>query len=227
MSICYYDFDPMQSMIGLGKNRSAGNIVLHGRSNNPEMKIMLLSSDSGNPITLKEVFDELREMAFSSDGQLITDEWMSLDSDKRIRFFFLSRQSTRIEVRGELCRYTAFSYVLRNNQIEIYDCDNNSVNHRAYVDITMPIFYSVTKEQVLRKRFLKKAELVDSGYYKVSIECDNIDLYETGYVEYMCGDVPVPLTKEAINNGFFVKITKNEPELITRHRELIDLRRRG
>lgn len=222
-------FDNLHSMIGLGKTRTGRSIVLSGRSNDREMKIMFVRSESGTPIDLERIEEDLLKSVFSADGQLITDEWIVLNADLNTKVCFVSLQNTKCEVKGDLCRYTAFSYIFRNNQIEIYDCDNNQISHKAFVDITMPIFYSIEKAQLERRVgwFRNRTELIDSGYYKVTIDCDDIDLYEVGYVNYMCGDIPIPVTKEMIKKGFFVKAGKNDPELKTTRRELIDLRRRG
>lgn len=225
-NILYCPFDRLHSMIGLVKTDSGGHIALKGRSNDPEMKIMLISSAAGGEVNLRSVFDELSEKAMSSDGELLVDTWINIGSN--MKFYFQSIQNTRCEVKSRLCRYTAFSYILRNGQIEVYDSDTESVTHKAYVDITMPVFYSITQEKIPVKRFLKKIEMVDSGYCRVKFECDNIDLYKTGYIhiEYMGGEIKIPVTPEMVQNGFFLKESKIEPEIKTEHKELIDLRRR-
>lgn len=225
MKFIYCPYDKFQSMTGLTKTRSGVHIVLKGQSNNPEMKIMLIASPSGTRVSLRSVFDQLQEKAISSDGQLIFDTWCRLNDE--ISFYFVSIQNTRCEVKSQLCRYTAFAYILRNGQIEIYDCDNTTVTHKAYVDITMPVFYSIEKHQLeKRRRFHKNIEYVDSGYYKVQFECENKELYKTGYIIYVCGDYLIPVTSEMVCKGFYVKESSNEPEVKTTHKELIDLRRK-
>lgn len=224
MKFLYCPYDKFQSITGLTKIRSGGYIVLKGQSNNPEMKIMLITSSSGEEVSLCTVFDQLQEKAISSDGQLIVDTWCNLN-DKTS--FYFSLQNTRCEVKSNLCRYTAFAYILKNGQIAIYDCDNTTVTHKAYVDIKMPISYTIEKYQIeKRKRFHKTAEKVDSGYYRVKFECENEDLYKAGYVNYVCGDFLIPVTLDMIQKGFYVKKSNYEPEFETTRRELIDLWRK-
>ena len=224
MEFQYNKFDRLHSMISLSKARANGRVVLKGQSNDPEMKIMFISSASGANVDLESVFKELTLNALSSDGQLVVDNWTIFRPG--LKFYFQSIQNTRCDVKGQLCRYTAFAYILRNGKIEIYDCDKESVTHRAYVDITMPVYYSIKPKHIQRKKFLRAPEMVDSGYYEVSFECEDIDLYQNGYVEYLCGDIAIPITLEMIQNGFFVKVSKNEPELFTKRRELVELKRR-
>ena len=211
-------------MTNLSKTRANGQVVLRGQSDSPEMKIMLISSVSGVEITLKSVFEQLTERAFSSDGQLICDTWCSLTEN--MEFYFVSMQNTRCVVKSKLCRYTAFAYIIKNGKIDIYDCDNSMVTHKSYVDITMPIYYTITSEKVTIKKLFKKAETVDSGYYKISFDCENADLYVTGYIQYVCENILIPITTEMISNGMFVKKQKTEPELIIQNRQFIDLRRK-
>ena len=224
MEFQYYSFDRLHSMISLTKTRANGRVVLKGQSNDPEMKIMFISSNSGTSVDLGSVFDELTGNALSSDGQLIVDNWTVFRPG--LKFYFQSIQNTRCDVKSQLCRYTAYSYILRNGKIQIYDCDNESVTHRAYVDITMPIYYSIKAKQIQKKKFLRAAEMIDSGYCEVSFECEDMDLYQDGYIEYLCGDITIPVTLDMIQKGFFVKAAKNEPELLTKRRELVDLKRR-
>lgn len=224
MIIECHQFDRLHSMTNLSKTRSNGQIVLRGQCDDPEMKIMLISSPSGVEITLKSVSEYLNNKVFSVDGQLICDAWCNLTPE--ISFYFVSMQNTRCVVRSRLCRYTAFSYIIKNGQVELYDCDNNVVTHKSYVDITMPIYYTVETEKTTIKKMFRKPEVVDSDYYRISFDCENEDLYKDGYIQYVCGDVLIPVTLEMVHNGFFIKKHKNEPELITNYRELIDLGRK-
>ena len=224
MEFQYNSFDRLHSMIRLTKTRSNGRVVLNGQSNDPEMKIMFVSSDSGESVDLKSVFDDLTFNALSSEGQLVVDNWTLFRPG--LRFYFQSIQNTRCDVRSQLCRYTAFAYILKNDKVEIYDCDNESVTHRAYVDITMPVYYSIKSRQIEKKRFLRAPEMIDSGYCEVSFDCEDVDLYQDGYIEYLCGDIAIPVTSDMMQKGFFVKVSKNEPELYTKRRELVDLKRR-
>ena len=223
MVISYNEFNNLHSMIGILKSRVEGHIVLKGQSNDLEMKLMLISSNSGKSITLKSVFDELCKKAFSSYGELIVDSWVNINRDTK--FYFRSIQNVKCEVKSQLCRYTAFSYIIKNGQVEIYDCSEKE-SQKSYVDITMPICFSYEKDKKIVNRFLKKAEEVDSGYYKISIECEDEELYNTGYIEYLCGEISIPITKEMVQKGFYVKVMGKEPEIVTHHKELIDLRRK-
>ncbi len=224
MEFQYYAFDRLHSMISLSKTRANGRVVLKGQSNDPEMKIMFISSDSGTSVDLKSVFDDLTINALSAEGRLVADSWVLFRPG--LKFYFQSIQNTRCDVKSQLCRYTAFSYILKNGKVEIYDCDNESVTHRAYVDITMPVYYSIKPKLIQRRRFLRAAEMVDSGYCEVSFDCEDMDLYQDGYIEYLCGEISIPVTSDMLQNGFFVQVSKNEPELYTRRRELVDLKRR-
>ena len=221
MNISYKEFDVHHSMIGLLKNRINNSIVLKGQSNDPEMKIMLISSRSGMPITMSSVFPLLCENAISSEGELKVDNWIDIGND--VKCYFHSIQNVKCQVKGQLCRYTAFSYIQRNEEIIIYECD---AGHKAYVDIKLPISYGTSKETVVEKKFLRKAEEKYTGYYRITLQCEDPELYETGYIDYMCGEIPIPITKEMIQRKFFFsKDIGKEPELRTHCKELIDLRR--
>lgn len=221
MNVSYKEFDVHHSMIGLLKNRINNNIILKGQSNDSEMKIMLISSKSGMSITLSSVFSQLCECVFSDEGEVKVDTWVDICKD--VKCYFHSIQNVKCQVKGQLCRYTAFSYIIRNDEVIVYDCDNG---HKAFVDITMPIFYSIKKETVIKKRAFRKAEEVDTGYYRVSLECEDASLYKTGYIEYLCGEKLIPITEEMIKKDFFIKNTGKEPELTTHYKELVDLKRR-
>ena len=224
MELKYNVFDKLHSIIDLVKTQSKNQIFLNGRSNDPMVKILLISSSSGKKVFLESVFKELCDISFSGDGQLITDSWLSLQDGSKA--YFQSIQNTRCQVGNEPRRYTAFAYILRNGQIEIYDCDNATITHKSYVDITISIYYTVEKKYIEHNRFLRAPIRIDSGYYKIQFECENEDLYKTGYVDYVCGDFLIPLTREMIQKGFFVKVTRTDPELVSRHKELIDLWRK-
>lgn len=223
MKLNYNAFDKLRSMVDLVKTQSNNKIFLNGRSNDPKMKIMLISSRSGINISLQSIFNELCDIAFTRDGQLITDSWLPLQDGAKA--YFQSMQNTRCQVQNLLCRYTAFAYTLINDKVDIYDCDTFSNTYISYADITVPIYYSVEKKYIERTRFLRSSIRVDSGYNQIKITCDHPELYMDGYVEYMCGNVLIPLSRETIQNGFYVKAITSDPELVSRHKELIDLKR--
>ena len=224
MELKYNEFDKLHSMVDLVKTQSNNQIFLNGRSNDPKMKIMLISSRSGINISLQTFFDELCDISFSQNGQLITDTWIPLQDGAKV--YFQSRQNTRCQVQNFLCRYTAFAYNLINDKVDIFDCDTLSSTHISYLDITMSIYYSVEKKTIDRPRFLRSPIAVDSGYNTIKITCEHPELYVDGYVEYKCGNVLIPLSKEIIQKGFFyVKALTSDPELVSHHKELIDLKR--
>ena len=240
MDVNYNMFDKLKSIYELNSSSKAdGDIVLNGRIHEQGFKMMLVQTALGERVLLRDIIEKIKNTISELDFYAIEDQWIVLDDDKNIKCCFVSMFSSRgVVLKRALCRYTAFSYIVKNTKLEIYetagsDNENGFVGCQAYIDVRMPISYTVRRETITSKtsshkicKFLKSKDII-SEFYFVQINCQNKDIYEDGYVEYRCGDYLIPITRQIIEQGYFyLNYSSNEPVLLTRHQNRIDLSRK-